>query len=209
MTLKTYILIGGLLAMAVAVAGSHQTERTEPMDPQSTDPTTRSDPNTAEATFAAGCFWGVEHFFADVPGVVFTEVGYTGGRTRNPTYQQVCTGRTGHAEAVHLRYDPNEVGYETLVKLFFKMHDPTTRNRQGPDIGSQYRSAIFFHDDRQKETAQDVIRQLTEERAFGRRIVTRLEPAATFWRAEEYHQQFFRKNPGRSCHATFCPTLLE
>lgn len=179
------------------------------MEPTPSAEAKQADPNTAEATFAAGCFWGVEHFFAAVPGVVFTEVGYIGGKTENPTYQQVCTGRTGHAEAVHLRYDPNEVSYETLLRLFFKMHDPTTPNRQGPDVGTQYRSAIFYHSDRQHETARQVMLELTAERAFRRRIVTRLEPAATFWPAEQYHQRYFKKNPGRSCHTQFCPTMLE
>lgn len=169
----------------------------------------QTDPNTAAATFAAGCFWGVEHFFAEVPGVRATAVGYMGGTTKNPTYQQVCRGSTGHAEVVHLQYDPNQVSYETLVKLFFKMHNPTTRNRQGPDIGSQYRSAVFFHTDEQKQIAQTVIRQLTDDRAFGRRIVTQVAPAAVFWRAEEYHQRYFKKNPGLSCHTNFCPTMIE
>jgi peptide-methionine (S)-S-oxide reductase len=199
MTILPYILSAVLLTGGVQAAG----ERKSPMQQET------SDPNTASATFAAGCFWGVEHFFSDVPGVLSTAVGYTGGTTRNPTYQQVCRGNTGHAEAVHLRYDPNQISYESLVRLFFKVHDPTTRNRQGPDVGSQYRSAIFYHTDAQKQTAQAVIRQLTAERAFARRIVTQVAPAATFWRAEEYHQQYFKKNPGRSCHINFCPSMLK
>jgi peptide-methionine (S)-S-oxide reductase len=174
-----------------------------------TAPAAQPDPNTAEAAFAAGCFWGVEHFFAEVPGVLSTQVGYMGGTTKNPTYKDVCRGDTNHAEAVRLIYDPNQVSYETLVKLFFKMHDPTTRNRQGPDVGSQYRSAIFFHTDDQKQTAQAVIRKLTADRAFKRPIVTQVAPAAPFWKAEDYHQQYFKKNPGRSCHTNFCPALLE
>lgn len=199
MTILSYILSAVLLTGGVQAAG----ERKSPMQQET------SDPNTAVATFAAGCFWGVEHFFSDVPGVLSTAVGYTGGTTRNPTYQQVSRGNSGHAEAVHLQYDPNQISYETLVRLFFKMHDPTTRNRQGPDVGSQYRSAVFYHTDSQKQTAQAVIRQLTAERAFASGIVTQVAPAATFWRAEEYHQQYFKKTPGRSCHIDFCPTMLE
>ena len=174
-------------------------------------PAVQNDPNTvAEATFAAGCFWGVENFFAAVPGVLSTEVGFMGGTVKNPSYEQVCRGNTNHAEVVHLRYDPKQISYESLVKLFFKMHDPTSRNRQGPDIGTQYRSAIFFYTDLQQKTAQAVMRKLTgERRSFKQRIVTQLVPATAFWRAEEYHQQYFKKNPGRSCHTNFCPALLE
>ena len=202
----------GFLALVTAMAGAAQTQRNEFMEQHNrtnVGQVDANDPNTLEATFAAGCFWGVEHFFAVVPGVMTTEVGYTGGRTENPTYQQVCTGRTGHAEAVHLRYDPNHIRYESLVRLFFKMHDPTTLNRQGPDVGTQYRSVIFVHSDAQKRIALDVVRELTEPRAFKRPIVTQIVPAATFWRAEEYHQQYFKKNPGRSCHISFCPAMLN
>ena len=205
MKLQGGYLIAGLLLLTVFTAA----ERKEPMDQPESAANGQPDPNTVAAVFAAGCFWGVEHFFAAVPGVVSTQVGYMGGRTKNPTYPQVCRGNTGHAEVVHLLYDPNQISYESLVRLFFKMHDPTTLNRQGPDIGSQYRSAIFFHSDEQKQTAQAVIRDLIVRRAFRRRIVTQVAPAAAFWLAEEYHQQYFRKNPGRSCHITFCPTLLE
>jgi peptide-methionine (S)-S-oxide reductase len=213
MALISYILLAGLMAaVPQAGPGSAHPERnpamTEPSDPNSVS-AAKPDPNSAIATFAAGCFWGVEHFFADVPGVVSTEVGYMGGTTKNPTYKDVCRGDTYHAEVVHLRYDPNQVRYDTLVKLFFKMHDPTTRNRQGPDVGSQYRSAIFFHTDDQKQTAQAVIRKLTADHVFKRRIVTQVAPAAPFWKAEDYHQHYFKKNPGRSCHTNFCPALLE
>ena len=174
-------------------------------------PAVQTDPNTPqEATFAAGCFWGVEHFFAAVPGVVSTEVGYMGGTVKNPSYEQVCRGNTNHAEVVHLRYDPNQISYESLVKLFFKMHDPTSRNRQGPDIGTQYRSAIFFYTEQQQKIAVGVIGKLTSQRrSFKQRIVTQVVPAKEFWRAEEYHQEYFKKNPGRSCHTNFCPTMLK
>ena len=207
MPTHSILLIGLLLTGTEACK-----ERKHPMTQDAAQtPAVQTDPNTApEATFAAGCFWGVENFFAAVPGVLSTEVGFMGGTVRNPSYEQVCRGNTNHAEVVHLRYDPNQVSYETLVKLFFKMHDPTSRNRQGPDIGTQYRSAIFFYTDLQQKTAQAVMRKLTgERRSFKQRIVTQLVPAAAFWRAEEYHQQYFKKNPGRSCHTNFCPTMLE
>lgn len=132
-----------------------------------------------------------------------------GGTTENPTYKRVCQGDTNHAEVVHLRYDPNQVSFESLVNLFFKMHDPTTLNRQGPDAGTQYRSAIFFHSEQQKDTARSVINQLTQKRAFKRPIVTQVVPAGPFWRAEEYHQDYFDKNPGHSCHINFSPSMLE
>ena len=207
MPTHSILLIGLLLTGTEACK-----ERKHPMTQDAAQtPAVQTDPNTApEAMFAAGCFWGVENFFAAVPGVLSTEVGFMGGTVRNPSYEQVCRGNTNHAEVVHLRYDPNQVSYETLVKLFFKMHDPTSRNRQGPDIGTQYRSAIFFYTDLQQKTAQAVMRKLTgERRSFKQRIVTQLVPAAAFWRAEEYHQQYFKKNPGRSCHTNFCPTMLE
>ena len=160
------------------------------------------------AVFAAGCFWGVEHFFAAVPGVLTTEVGYMGGTLKHPTYRQVCRGDTNHAEVVRLTFDPDRVSYETLVELFFKMHDPTTRNRQGPDIGSQYRSAVFYYSDAQHRTARAVIHRLTRQKAFRRPIVTEVTCAADFWRAEDYHQQYFKNNPARSCHITFSPAML-
>jgi peptide-methionine (S)-S-oxide reductase len=154
----------------------------------------------ATATFAAGCFWGVEQRFAALPGVTSTEVGYTGGTTENPTYNEVCGNKTGHAEAVRLEFDPEQVGYEELLAAFFGTHDPTQWNRQGPDFGSQYRSAVFFHDEAQEKAARDAIEQLTESGVFKRKIVTLVEPAGPWWRAEEYHQKYFEKHAGFSCH---------
>jgi len=153
-----------------------------------------------KAIFAAGCFWGVEHSFRSVEGVLDVAVGYSGGASPNPTYEQVCTGRTGHAEAVLVDFDPAQVSYESLVRHFFSMHDPTTPNRQGPDRGTQYRSAIFFFDDAQRETAETVKRELDGSRQFPRPIVTEISPAREFWRAEEYHQRYFEKNGVRGCH---------
>jgi peptide-methionine (S)-S-oxide reductase len=144
----------------------------------------------AQATFAAGCFWGVEAVFRKLPGVQSTTVGYTGGTYENPTYHDVCSGRTGHAEAVLVEYDPDEVSYEELLNVFWESHDPTTRDRQGPDIGSQYRSAIFVHNHAQRDAAIASKERLAEH---GTPAVTEVVPAATFYRAEDYHQQYFDK----------------
>jgi methionine-S-sulfoxide reductase len=153
-----------------------------------------------KATFAAGCFWGVEASFRTVPGVVEVISGYTGGHTDHPTYEQVCRGDTGHAEAVEIEFDPNKVSYETLVRKFFALHDPTEMNRQGPDVGEQYRSVVFYHSPAQQEIAQQVARELAP-RYFPKTIATAIESAATFWKAEEYHQRYAEKHPGRVvCH---------
>ena len=153
------------------------------------------------ATFAAGCFWGVETVFKALNGVLSTEVGYTGGQAENPSYELVCTGQTGHAEAVRIEFDPETVSFEELLETFWNSHDPTTVNRQGPDIGSQYRSAIFYHDEPQKEAAEKSIAVLDAADSFDDPIVTKIQPAAEFWPAEEYHQDYFAKNPGAAfCH---------
>ncbi len=145
-----------------------------------------------KATFAAGCFWGVEAAFREVEGVISTRVGYTGGSIPNPSYKEVCTGRTGHAEAVEVTYDPQIVSYEQMLDIFWKIHDPTTPNRQGPDIGTQYRSAIFYHDKKQKEIALSCLQKLQESGKFNT-IVTEIEPASEFYPAEDYHQQYLEK----------------
>lgn len=154
----------------------------------------------AKATFAAGCFWGVEESFARVPGVISTAVGYTGGAAKNPTYQEVCTGKTGHAEAVDVEFDPAKISYLQLLSVFFQNHNPTTLNRQGPDVGAQYRSAIFYHDAQQESEARAAIAALEREKVFPRPIVTQVLPAAEFYRAEEYHQKYLEKQGLRSCH---------
>lgn len=146
------------------------------------------------ATFAAGCFWGVEATFLEVPGVVSTAVGFMGGHTENPSYKEVCTDRTGHAEVVDLVFDPSVVSFEKLLDVFFRNHNPTTKNRQGPDIGSQYRSAVFYYSDEQNESAHLIIDQLTKDGRFKSPIVTEIVPASTFYRAEEYHQRYYEKN---------------
>lgn len=150
------------------------------------------------AMFAAGCFWGVEYQFSRIPGVLETEVGYAGGHVDNPDYETVCSDTTGHAEVVRMRFDPEQVSYEQLVRAFFDMHDPTQRNRQGPDVGTQYRSAIFCMDDEQRRIAERVRDELNASR-FGGRIVTEIVPDAPFWRAEEYHQKYLERRGGQGC----------
>jgi peptide methionine sulfoxide reductase msrA/msrB len=152
-----------------------------------------------KAIFAGGCFWGVEHQFRQVKGVRWVTSGFTGGKTEKPTYEQVCTGRTGHAEAVEIVFDPKQVTYEELARMFFEMHDSTESNRQGPDVGTQYRSAVFYLSDEQRRIAEKLISLL---RAKGYKVVTEVTPASTFWPAEAYHQEYFTKHPERnSCHA--------
>ena len=149
-----------------------------------------------KATFAAGCFWGVEEFFYEEPEVVATRVGYTGGTVENPTYQQVCSGTTGHAEAVEVTFDPSKISYEQLLKIFWQSHDPTQLDRQGPDVGSQYRSAIFYHTDKQRVLAEASREVLDLSGRYQRSVVTEVVPAAVFWQAEEYHQKYHKKNGG-------------
>jgi peptide-methionine (S)-S-oxide reductase len=156
---------------------------------------------TETATFAAGCFWGVEAAFRQVKGVLATRVGYTGGTTLHPDYHEVCCGRTGHAEAVEITFDSGVVSYQDLLDLFWSLHDPTQLNRQGPDIGTNYRSAIFTHSEEQRFAAETSKKRLQESGRFGsRKIVTEIVPAPVFWSAEEYHQQYFEKTGQRGCH---------
>ncbi|WP_220682545.1 peptide-methionine (S)-S-oxide reductase MsrA [Methanofollis formosanus] len=145
------------------------------------------------AYFAAGCFWGVEEAFREVPGVVDTAVGYMGGTADHPTYGQVCTGKTGHAETVEVVYDPGQVTYADLLRRFWTLHDPTTPDRQGPDVGTQYRSAVFFTDEEERALALAEKEKLEKSGRFRRPVVTEIAPAGRFWRAEEYHQRYFEK----------------
>ena len=153
-----------------------------------------------KATFGAGCFWGVEAEFRSVPGVIEAIVGYSGGHTVDPTYKQVCTGQTGHAEVVEVEYDPSKVSYGQLLDVFWSSHDPTQLNRQGPDFGTQYRSVIFYHDEEQKTEAEASKARLEASGPFRRPIVTQIVPAVPFYRAEEYHQRYFEKQGRASCH---------
>jgi peptide-methionine (S)-S-oxide reductase len=154
----------------------------------------------AKATFAAGCFWGVEATFRQLPGVTSTRVGYIGGELPNPTYKDVCTDRTGHAEAVEVEYDPGKISYDKLLEVFWENHDPTQLNRQGPDWGTQYRSAVFFHSPEQEAVARKSKEQLEKSGRFHKPIVTQIVPATTFYEAEEYHQQYLEKKGLASCH---------
>jgi len=155
---------------------------------------------TEKATFGAGCFWGVEAAFRRVPGVVSTSVGYMGGSFKNPTYQEVCTDLTGHAEVVEVTYDPSKVSYADILKVFWEIHDPTQLNRQGPDTGTQYRTVIFFRTPEQEVAARASKESLERSGAYRRSIVTEITPAAEFWPAEEYHQQYLEKRGLASCH---------
>lgn len=152
------------------------------------------------ATFGAGCFWGVEAAFRELDGVVATAVGYSGGALANPSYREVCNDTTGHAEVVQVQYDPAKVSYERLLEVFWTSHDPTQLNRQGPDVGTQYRSCIFVHSDAQRAAAEASKAELQASGKFRRPIVTSIEPAATFWRAEDYHQQYLEKRGLAVCH---------
>lgn len=161
-----------------------------------------------KALFGAGCFWGVEDFFRQVPGVSDAVSGYAGGTTDSPSYRQVCSGDTYHAEVVEVTFDPAKVSYRTLVELFFRMHNPTTRNRQGPDVGTQYRSVIFTHGDEQARIAQEVKAEVEASGKWKNPIVTQIEPAPAFWKAEESHQRYFEKHGGH-CHVSFAELQAE
>jgi len=152
------------------------------------------------ATFGAGCFWGVEAAFRRVPGVIEAYSGYSGGHTKNPTYKDVCTDQTGHAEVVQVTFDPEKVSYEQLLEVFWKAHDPTQVNRQGPDFGTQYRTAIFFHSKEQEEKAQKAKDALNASGKLKRPVATEIKPVGTFWKAEEYHQKYLAKRGAATCH---------
>ena len=165
---------------------------------------------TARATFAGGCFWCTEAVYAQLKGVSRVTSGYIGGSVPNPNYKDVCTGMTGHAEAVEIEYDPAQVSFERLLEVFFATHDPTTPNRQGADVGTQYRSGIFFHDADQRRIAEEVISRLDAARVFPARIVTEVSPASTFYPAEDYHQDYFANNPSQPyCQAVAAPKVAK
>lgn len=209
--LVVLLLLGGCGAGAPSTEGGSETtgtggsDGTESAGTEAATPTAGPPPAapiegaTSIATFAAGCFWGVEARFAAVHGVVDAVSGYTGGTTAEPTYEQVCSDATGHAEAVRLEFDPDVVSYEQLVEAFFALHDPTTRDRQGWDVGSQYRSAIFFHTPQQETVARAVALRLAQSGAYDDPIVTEIVPAGAFWRAEEYHQDYYEPGEDGAC----------
>jgi len=176
-------------------------EKAKSMKNQAKQDSSSVDPNKLEkAIFAAGCFWHVQLAFDDVNGVISTSAGYTDGRTRDPTYKQVCYGNTGHAEAVLVIYDPNQVTYQKLIAVFWQMHDPTQENRQGPDVGTQYRSAIFYFDDKQKVAAEESKTKLDKSGKLKKPIATLIRPASEFYNAENYHQKYLEKRGVKSCN---------
>jgi len=165
-------------------------------------------PAMKKATFAGGCFWCTEAVYKEIRGVGAVTSGYIGGKVPNPTYKQVCTGQTGHAEAVEIEYDPAQVDYAKLLEVFFSTHDPTTKNRQGADVGTQYRSSVFYHDDEQKRIAEEVIAKLDQAKVFPARIVTEVVEASKFYPAEQYHQDYFANNPFQPyCQAVVAPKV--
>ncbi|BBL80156.1 peptide methionine sulfoxide reductase MsrA [Rubrobacter xylanophilus] len=162
------------------------------------------------ATLGGGCFWCVEAVFDELRGVERVEPGYSGGHVENPTYEQVCTGRTGHAEVVRVWFDPRQISYRELLEVFFAVHDPTTKDRQGPDVGPQYRSVIFYHDEEQRRTAEEVISELEARGVWERPIVTEVAPFTAFYPAEEYHRDYFRRNPGQPyCQVVIAPKVAK
>jgi peptide-methionine (S)-S-oxide reductase len=206
------------VALAVPACGPAGDAPTTANDSRSKDlnmPTKNADPAnstsaTARATFGGGCFWCIEAVFERIPGVKAAVSGYAGGHVKNPTYEQVCTGSTGHAEVVELEFDPAVVSYEKLLEIFFASHDPTTLNQQGPDVGTQYRSVIFTHDDEQQKLARAYVDRLNIEKAFGRPVVTEVERLAMFYPAEDYHQDYYRNNPGKGyCRMMIAPKLKK
>lgn len=165
---------------------------------------------TQLATLAGGCFWCLEAVFDELRGVASVASGYAGGNVPDPSYDQVCTGRTGHAEVVQIEFDPNVVTYRDLLRVFFTIHDPTTLNRQGADVGTQYRSAIFYHDEMQKQIAQEVIAEITTAKIWERPIVTELAPFREFYRAEDYHQEYYANNPNQGyCRIVIAPKVAK
>lgn len=162
------------------------------------------------ATLAGGCFWCLEAVYDQVIGVQDVVSGYTGGHVPNPTYRQVCDGDTGHAEAVQIRFDPSQISYRELLEIFFSIHDPTTLNRQGADVGTQYRSAIFYHSEEQRQIAEQLVRELSEQQVFRNPIVTEIVPATTFYPAEDYHQEYFARNPYQPyCQFVVAPKVAK
>ena len=195
---NTHIIAAALLA-ALCSFTAMTIFQTDSSEATTADVILTGTAKTEKATFAAGCFWGVESEFRAIKGVTFTQVGYTGGKTSNPTYHDVCSDGTGHAEAVEVTYDPAKVSYEQLLQIFWDNHNPTTLNRQGPDFGSQYRSAIFYHSDAQKAAATSSRDKLAKSGKWANPIVTQILPAVTFYRAEEYHQQYNEKRGRTKC----------
>jgi peptide-methionine (S)-S-oxide reductase len=162
------------------------------------------------ATLGGGCFWCTEALFTQLKGVENAQPGYSDGKTENPTYEQVCTGKTGHAETVQINFDPTVISYKEILQIFFSTHDPTTLNRQGADVGTQYRSIILYHNEEQRRIAEEVIKEITEEKAFEKPIVTQLEPLKIFYKAEDYHKDYFKRHPDQAyCSLLIAPKITK
>lgn len=173
-------------------------------------PMSKNLPALEIATLGGGCFWCLEAVYSELKGVLKVESGYSGGDVKNPTYDQVCSDETGHAEVVQVTYDPDVITYREILEVFFSIHDPTTPNRQGADVGTQYRSVIFYHDDNQKRVAEEVMREVEKSDIWGRPIVTQLVPFVEFFKAEEYHQNYFRNNPNQPyCQVVVAPKVAK
>ena len=194
------ILIACLLGLGLIPAGAAAIGAEKKMERATVEKATAEKANVEKATFGAGCFWGVEATFRQVKGVVSTQVGYTGGHAPNSSYKEVCSGKTGHAEAVEVTFDPSRVSYERLLDVFWQNHNPTTPNRQGPDVGEQYRSAIFYYTPAQEAAAKASKARLEASGRFRRPVVTQIVPAGPFYRAEEYHQRYLEKRGLSTCH---------
>ena len=188
MRLASIFLLSATFITFVACGAQSQSEKSESIEPIAMNDT------TAVATLGAGCFWCVEAIFQELKGVDQVASGYSGGEIKNPSYKEVCTGRTGHAEVVQVTYNPQIISFQELLEVFFQTHDPTTMNKQGNDVGTQYRSAIFYHSDKQKEISEEVIKKLNDSGAFNNKIVTEVVPFETFYIAENYHQDYFNLN---------------
>lgn len=199
------------LILAMATMSCQSKEKTETADAAINKGEHKMDDKKTEtAIFAGGCFWCTEAFFTDVKGVEKVVSGYIGGKTENPTYKEVCEGYSGHAEAIKITFNPAEVAYEDLLEIFFATHDPTTINRQGADVGTQYRSEIFYTTDAQKIAAENFIKLLTDQKIFDKKIVTKISSATTFYPAEDYHQDYYAQNPNQPyCQAVIAPKLAK
>jgi peptide-methionine (S)-S-oxide reductase len=201
MKIREIGLVAGALIVAIGLVALAEAQG--PKTASTIRPGAPMEDGMKQAMFGAGCFWGVEAAFRQIEGVVDTAVGYAGGHTKEPTYEEVCAHGTGHAEVVHVTYDPEIVSYDRLLEVFWSVHNPTTKNRQGPDVGSQYRSAIFVYDDSQRTAAEASKQALDESDDYPRPVVTEITDAGTFWRAEEYHQQYYEKTGRGGCPSPF------
>ena len=205
-------LVGGFLFHVLGCTESYQSVEAAPVKKE--DATEKKEGNDVQeakiATFGGGCFWCTEAVFLELKGVTKVESGYAGGRVKNPTYKQICTGKTGHAEVIQITYDPKVIDFQDLLAVFFATHDPTTLNRQGADVGTQYRSVVFYHDEEQKEVAEYYKKKLMEARKYPRKIVTEITKYNNYYPAEEYHQNFFARNPNQQyCLYSIPPKIAK